>query len=297
MLKDYQKREIADYLNDYLKGSSLKKAANKMSNISPATLSVMSNYDFKNISDEKFRNVGSFVGWKVIKDDWVSVETRDFKKLTHFFTDAKEYGNVLGIVGSAGAGKSEAAKVFQQQNENCHVVTCRDYWNRKDFLKEMLKMIGKSFHGMNQNELMETIIYAMKTSDTSLIILDEVDKLPDASFTFFITFYNYLEDNTGIVLMATDHLQERLKRGIALNKKGYQEIYSRLGRKLIELDGLCQSDVIQICTANGIEDKATINDIWNDCEQDIRRVKRRIHAIKRKQERLSKTAQTAADNG
>ncbi|MEG2791945.1 MAG: ATP-binding protein, partial [Odoribacter sp.] len=96
----------------------------------------------------------------------------------------------------------------------------------------------------------------------------------------FITLYNQLEEHCGIVMCATDHLQKRIKRGLKLNKKGYKEIFSRIGRKFVELDGVCTSDVVSICIDNGITDKTTIKEIIEDCEWDLRRVKRKIHALK-----------------
>jgi hypothetical protein len=97
---------------------------------------------------------------------------------------------------------------------------------------------------------------------------------------FFITLYNQLEDRCGIVLCATDHLSKRVKRGLTLNRRGYKEIYSRVGRKFIELEGVGITDVTQICMANGIKNPALIKDIYNDSENDLRRVKRKIHAVR-----------------
>jgi hypothetical protein len=111
--------------------------------------------------------------------------------------------------------------------------------------------------------------------------MDEADKLSDQVLYFFITLYNQLEGHCGIVLAATPHLEKRIKRGIKLNKKGYTEIFSRLGRKFIELKGVCFSDVKAICQANGVNGATGIKEIWDDCEGDLRRVKRKIHAWKK----------------
>ena len=65
----------------------------------------------------------------------------------------------------------------------------------------------------------------------------------------------------GIILLATDHLEKRVKKGLRLNKKGYEEIHSRIGRKFIKLNGANINDITEICIANGVEDKAIIKDI------------------------------------
>jgi hypothetical protein len=96
---------------------------------------------------------------------------------------------------------------------------------------------------------------------------------------FFITLYTQLEDHCGIILLATDHLEKKLKRGLRLNKKGYKEIYSRIGRKFILLKGANITDITDICAANGLNNKQDIKTVIDDCENDLRRVKRKVHSI------------------
>lgn len=121
----------------------------------------------------------------------------------------------------------------------------------------------------------------LKTLDSPIIILDEADKLADNVLLFFITLYNELENHCGIVLMATHFLEKRIKRGVAMEKKGYREIYSRVGLRFIELEATSYSDVEKICNANGIEDPALIRAISKDCDGDVRRVRRLIFSNKR----------------
>jgi hypothetical protein len=117
--------------------------------------------------------------------------------------------------------------------------------------------------------------------ESPIIILDESDKLADNVLLFFITLYNELENHCGIVLMATHFLEKRIKRGVAMEKKGYREIYSRVGLRFIELESTSYSDVEKICKANGIEDPAIIRTISKDCDGDVRRVRRLIFSNKR----------------
>lgn len=140
--------------------------------------------------------------------------------------------------------------------------------------------MGGNSSGYTVGEMMDEIIKRLKTMENPLIIMDEADKLSDQVLYFFITLYNSLEDSCGIILCATDHLEKRIKKGLRLNKKGYQEIYSRIGRKFIELRGLGSRDIAMVCQANGITDKQQIKDVIEDSEYDLRRVKRKIHALK-----------------
>jgi hypothetical protein len=162
-----------------------------------------------------------------------------------------------------------------------YLITCADYWNKKQFMSELLISMGREHAGMNINEMMDDVVRTLKTIDHPLLILDEADKMSDAVLYFFITMYNQLDDECGMILAATNHLDKRIRRGLQLNKKGYQEIWSRLGRKCIALKGVSAADISAICQANDITSKAEIDKVINDSDSDLRRVRRKVHAIKK----------------
>lgn len=273
------KKQVKEKLANYIaqKGSQ-NKAANSLNGVSSALLSQIMNDNWENISETMWRNVASQIGHTI--KEWVCVETTDYKLMNYFLNDAKNNANVFAITGDAGSGKSKTFELFTQDNRNSYLLSCAEYWNRKEFLVQLLTAMGVDYSGFTVAEMMNEIIKKLKSQDSPLIILDEADKLPDTVLYFFITLYNRLEDHCGIVLCATNHLSKRIGKGIKLNKKGYKEINSRIGRKFIELKGVNYTDVTQICIANGIEDAKTIKDIFNDAEGDLRRVKRKIHAAK-----------------
>lgn len=278
MTTDY-KKQVQEKLTNYiaLKGSQ-NKAANSLNGVSSALLSQIANNNWESISETMWRNVASQIGHS--SKEWVCVETTDFKMINYFLDDAKNNANVFAMTGDAGSGKSKTFELYVQDNKNAYLLSCAEYWNRKEFLVQLLTAMGVDYSGFTVAEMMNEIIKKLKSQENPLMILDEADKLPDTVLYFFITLYNRLEDHCGIVLCATDHLSKRISKGIKLNKKGYKEINSRIGRKFIELKGVNFTDVTQICIANGVESPKDIKDIFNDSECDLRRVKRKIHAVK-----------------
>ena len=277
-MKEEQKQQITDDLKAFCKQiGSQNKAANALE-ISSATVSQILNNKTELVADEMWRHIASRL--KGSSNNWQVVETRDFKLLMQLYNDAKQNANVFGIVGSAGSGKTKATELYTRENSNVFTLQCSEFWNKKFFLQELLLSMGRDFSGLTVAEMMYEAVNQLLKKDNPLIILDEADKLTDQVLYFFITLYNKLEDRAGIILIATDHLKKRIERGLKINKKGYQEIYSRLGRKFIELKGVGYTDVVQVCQANGIDQNKLIKEVWEDCEQDFRRVKRKIHAIK-----------------
>lgn len=279
MITENTKQQISERLREYAgRFGSQNKAAISMKGVSAATVSQILNNNWDLVSDEMWRNVGTQTGWN--ENEWVAVETRDYRVLTQILTDAQANSNVFAITGEAGSGKTFTLKRFAEDNKRVYLLQCAEFWNRKLFLQELLTAMGRDSSGFTVAEMMSEVVRGLKMQDRPLVILDEADKLNDQVLYFFITLYNHLEDRAGIVLAATDHLAKRIRRGLKLNKKGYKEIYSRIARKFIELHGVGSADVTQICLANGITDRATIRQIVEDSECDLRRVRRKIHALK-----------------
>lgn len=283
--KDQIKIKLADYCARF---DSQNKAANSLKGVSSATISQVLNGNWELISDEMWRKIATQIGYST--NAWEVVETRDYRLLTALLVDAQINSNVFAVIGDAGTGKSLALKAYSETNKRVYLLQCNEYWNRKMFLQELLAAMGRDYSGYTVGEMMFEVVRGLKIQEAPLVILDEADKLSDQVLYFFITLYNQLEDHCGIVLVATSHLEKRIKRGIKLNKKGYTEIYSRIGRKFIELKGAGSSDVRAICLANGIDSPSIVKEIWEDCEGDLRRVRRKIHAVKQQ-------LKNDADNG
>ncbi len=278
-----KKQNIAQALRTYCERyESQNKAANSLKGVSAATISQMLNGKWELITDEMWRNVASQIGYKETK--WEAVETGDYLRMMALLKDVQENSLVMGITGDAGTGKTFACKQYTAEHKQTYLLCCNEYWNRKMFLTELLTGMGRDYTGFTVGEMMTEAVRTLKTQEHPLLILDEADKLSDQVLYFFITLYNQLEDECGIVLIATNHLEKRIRRGIKLNKKGYNEIWSRLGRKCVSLKGVTSADIVSICEANGVTNRTSLEKIIADCESDLRRVKRRIHAYNKQQQ-------------
>lgn len=280
-MTDLQKKEIQQLLNEHVgQYDSQAKAAAALKNVSEGVVINIRKGNWDSISDSMWTNVGKQVGFSA-KGAWSLVKsTNDFKTLMSLFDDAKEYSNVYAIIAPPGSGKTAAAAYYEKEHKNVYHLVCAEYFNRKIFLSRLLGKIGKDTSG-NTAELMDSIIETLLKQKEPVIILDEADKLPDPVLYFFITLYNMLEGRCAIVLLATDFLSKRINKGRRLNKKGYNEIFSRLGRKFITLPGTNIDEVTAICKANGVTDQKTISYIYNEYEGDLRRVERAVHRSKK----------------
>lgn len=280
MITQEQKQGIKSKLSNYCDRMGSQNKAAKSIGVSTATVTQVLNDNWELISDNMWRLIGAKINYS--SSSWVAVQTRDFLTINSLLRDAQLNSNVFAVTGNAGSGKSFALKEYAALNERVYLILCNEYFNRKHFLAELLTAMGSDSAGYTVSDMMADIVRILKRQDRPLIIIDEADKLPDQVLYFFITLYNQLEDHCGIVLCATSHLEKRISNGVKLNRKGYREIYSRIGRRFIRLHGVGFTDVIAVCKANDVEDQKAIKEIFDDSEEDLRRVKRKIHAYKMK---------------
>jgi DNA transposition AAA+ family ATPase len=274
-----QKMEIYHLLKQYMEqkaqqGHSQKVAADMLHDVSEATVISILQNKWNSISEAMWRNVGVQVGWRKKQNEFV--ETLNAITLITMFATAKENGEMLAITGEPGAGKSFTGKFFadSMRGKNAWYVTCAEYWNKKYFLIEILKSMGKEYAGLNVYELMEKIVYELRRQEAPLLIIDEVDKLSPDVLLFFVTLYNKLHRMCGIVWMSTDTIKTQIEKGMRRGKKGYKELYSRIGKTFVQLEVLNADEIEKICEANGIKDKIAIRTVINECEGDIRRLDR-----------------------
>ena len=156
-----------------------------------------------------------------------------------------------------------------------------------EFVRTIARRLGIRSEGYTVRELWQAIIDSIIQMERPLIIFDEADKLPESVFQYFISMYNNLEDRCGVVFLSTDYIKRRISNGLRYGRKGYKEIFSRIGRKYFDLEPTSAQDVYAICTANGITSREEIDKIIKEgdgCDFDLRRIKKSVHRLKRVKE-------------
>lgn len=263
---------------------SQNKASGSLKGVSAGTVSTILNGKYENISDEMFRNIASQVVTSPSAAGWQIVETNAYQEIRFAMSDAQEWFNTTWIVGDAGCGKTTTAQMYAQESREVFYVLCSEDMSKAEFIREIARTIGIKSDGYTLRGLWDLIISNLIQMESPLMVFDEADKLTDTVFHYFISFYNRLEDKCGTVFMSTDYIKRRMDLGLRHNKKGYNEIHSRIGRKFFDVDPTTANDVYSICMANGLKEKSKINEVIKDaetCDFDLRRVKKSIHRIKR----------------
>lgn len=274
------KNDLYQFVQKVGKGSQ-NAASKQLTKVSNATISNILAGKWDNIAESMWLSIQKQVSstgneWKIIPD------TKRMIAVNKVYSDAQNNSEVFCIVAPEGSGKSVPAEYYASNNNNVFLVKAGEHLNRKTFLTETLRSLGKDSGGYTVYEMMGLVVETLLRIENPLIIIDEADKLTDQVLYFFITIYNETEDRCGLVLQATDHLEKRIDKGVKINKKGFKEIYSRIGRRFISLPPNTQADLEKIAVMNGVDDELEVVSIVNDCEGDIRRIKRLVRKFNRK---------------
>ncbi len=279
-MEHIEKSKIVEALQKHIEKHSSQNKAAKSLGISSATITNISQNKWERISDEMWRKVAAKLNQNKSNEGWIIAETPSFKKFKAILNDAKVNANCYAITNPAGSSKTTVFKDFAANNKNAFYVGCNEFWNKKAFLSEMLKALGADPSGNTIYDLMENIIRIILSLEDPIFIWDEFDKMSDQNLLFYISLFNMMEGKCALIIAATDHLESRIRKGLSRNKKGYNEIYSRIGRNFINVGLPTLEDIATICTVNGVEDHNLIKKIYNQSENDLRRVKRLIHKHK-----------------
>lgn len=280
--KDAIRDALMAYCENY---PTRNRASESLQGVSAATVSQILNSKYDNISDDMFTRIAGQIGYSF--ENWTLTESDNFRMATYVLSDSQLYKNVTWLVGDAGCGKTTTAIEFRRTHKNVFYILCSEDMKRSDFVREIAKQVGAPTDGTNLRDMLEYALGMISFLNNPLLIFDEGDKLTDCVLNYFISIYNRLEGRAGIVFMSTDYIKRRMENGLRYNKKGYKEINSRIGRKFFDLNTTTQNDIYAICKANGIGNEAEIKRVLKDAsatDNDLRRVKRMVHAQKRRAE-------------
>lgn len=260
--------------------------------VSPATISQIVNNNWSLISNEMWSKIGAALGY--VESGWKLVDNIfNMRVIETTFKDAKDNSMMMCVSHKAGSGKTAGSKVFLEKyrGKQVYYIHCRE-WTAKQFLTELRRTLGiEQKRGyVTAHDLLSDVVdfFLVRAGKRPLLIVDEADKLKASALRTFIPLYNSTEDQLGVVLMGTENLSSEIKRGVRFDKKGYDEIDSRLGRQYVRLYGANKSDVKRICAANGITGSRQQDAIWKECSpkevsvggqflkmiDDLRRLKR-----------------------
>lgn len=275
------KTQIASKLEKVMERSGLSQNKwARVNGLSSANVSQVLKGNWDHISDAMWRKFAHATGYTT--SGWRPAETRDFKLLTKTLRFAQNRSLSLGISHNAGSGKTFACRYYKESTPNAFYLNCGEHFTKKVFLQKLGKSMGLDVDGMKATDMIDKIIDEAGAKHKPLFILDEADKLNDRVLMYFIELYNNLDGKCGFVLIGAPFLRKRVETGAKKDKMGFREIYSRIGKRFLQMHGASKADVEAICEANEITEPELVAEIFNEANGDLRRVARMVTKFKLK---------------
>lgn len=277
-MEEKKKTELRNRLAKYCQRyPSNNMAAASLKNISAATISNILNGKWNQISDDMWKRLES----QLVKNEgWQIFSTAAYQDMTLYLGYAQQHSSVMWVAAPAGIGKSTAASSYAALNRNVFRLTCAPDMTRSDFVHELAGQVGVRTNGLSLRQAFNEILRHVVTLDRPLLLFDEADKLADSVMYYFISIYNALEDRCGIVFLSTAAIKKRITNGVLRDKKGYDEIESRICRRYVDLTPVSAAEIEQICLANNLQDASAIARVKADVKaygNDLRRVKQSVN--------------------
>lgn len=277
MITNEQKSRIQRQLDAYCaRYGSQNRAANSLK-VSAAVISDIRNGKWDRIADEMWRKLE---GKLAVSSEWKVYGTTAYNQMMTYLDGCKNDQLVMWVVAPAGTGKSTAAASFRNENRNVFVLTCSEDMNKTTFIHELAAVIGVKADDLTVRETLAAIVKTLVKMDRPVLVFDEADKLTDRVLYFYVSLYNALEGKCGMMLLSTNSIRKRMENGIIRQKKGYDELESRIGRQFVPLKAVTSAEVAEICRVNGLEDAESIGKVTKEASEvqnDLRRVKRSVY--------------------
>lgn len=244
----------------------------KKCGISETAISQLRSGKYGAKGDDIYMKIALALGYGFDNSNWnIATGVTDFRIVSEVLNDAKQESMFLGISDNAGGGKTATADIFLSQfrTKGVFKINCKE-WAGRAFLLKLIQELGADTPRgyASVNAMIDSIAATVKriVHLKPLIIVDQANSLRPSALRTFIHLFNECEDILGVTILGTENLEVEIKRGVRLNKAGYDELDSRFGRRYIHLFGATLADTRRICEANGIEDKSLQENIFKLAE-------------------------------
>jgi DNA transposition AAA+ family ATPase len=274
-------------------GSWSKASVVAGANASTISNSMQYEANWDKVSETMWRKVANNIGVKLADAYWQLADTTNTDLMQTYLERAQFQSMFIAISHNAGQGKSTGVTMYKQCHDNVFYVEVEESWSHHQFVRRLAEVLGMKNQSGSVASLTEDVAVMLKryaAKGKPLLIIDEANKLRPASLRLFITLYNKLIDEAGMVLIGAHDLKQIIQAGVRRDAKGFDELESRLGRTYWSLTGIFRKDVVAICEVNGIEDGATQDRIWERLKPERKQIDGTYHWVAKQDLRVLKLA-------
>lgn len=286
-LDESTKKYITHNLEQFCEIKGSQNNAAKDLGVSGAYISMILTGQDDSVSDSMWRKIAKNLGLR-LEDSWVHVPTATTNDILAYVNDARVFGNAFLLCASPGSGKTHTLNWLIKNMPNVFYVKCQHDMPLLEVLRHILLTMGHNITSRSRYDYIEQIKVKASKHKHPIIIIDEFERLDNKAFLCYNDLYDVLFKTCGFIVLGTEYLSDRINDGKNRGKKGFGEMYSRIGGEIYMLDRPQRAEVEAVIMAQGVTDRTIVANIYNDSlnsqgNTDMRIVERKVHAEKQRQ--------------
>lgn len=182
------------------------------------------------IGEAKWINLARIAGFDKRQDVSLKIaQTETVRYVVAQLKSAQQESLANMLVDDAGLGKSIAAEWYCKNNRYAFHIDCCSNPSKATFIRAIAQAVGAGRNG-KLNDLLDDAIYTLRQMENPILILDEAGDLEHASILLLKRLYNALKGICGFYMIGADGFKKKIKTGVANEKLGFVEVFSRYGR-------------------------------------------------------------------
>lgn len=202
------------------------------------------------LSDEKWITLARRVGVNLTDNkNWRTANTPVFQFVTSQLELCQREGLSTLLCDLSDIGKTYSAIWYKENNKNVVYIDCSQIKQKQKLIRKIAKEFGVNDTG-KYSDVYEDLAFYIKTIQKPLIILDEAGDLNYDAFLEIKALWNATEGCCGYYMMGADGLKEKMKRSINTKKVGYTELFSRFGKKYVNVVPIGKEDTEKMLKVN-----------------------------------------------
>lgn len=239
------------------------------------------------LSEKKWNRIALIAGYRANgQQKWETADTYVSDYVRTLLKTSQNTSLPTVLVDAPGIGKSHTCIKYVEHEDNSFYVRCSDCPTNSRLIKAIAKSMGLSPNKKTE-DLMEDITIYANSIYRPILILDEAGFLRPKAWNVVHRIYNACEFQLSLFLVGSVGLENEITKGIRRKSNGYEEVFSRLGSKYINIfkdeadkQKRLLSDFKKVIKAQGIKQSKKIEDIISK-SNDLRRVRREVVKIQR----------------
>jgi DNA transposition AAA+ family ATPase len=222
------------------------------------------------IADKYYAQIASAINFKLTKEYWKVIETRQTLLALSTLQDAKENGYTNVIIGETGSGKTFTADLFARQHPHdvfsLKIAQTDTITDVIDKIMDAAK-INSSAKGKTRkiNEIVKHMRKLKLEGHKPMIIFDEAEYMKQPCMCAIKALFDDINGECGIIIIGTPQLLRNLDRLRKKDKDGIPQFYRRIKFGIRHLDSVDRS-FKQFFNELSITDKEVIRFISRECE-------------------------------